>query len=430
MPRRNRRKLHRALRHRAEKKAQDRATRRRANQQARETAERAIARALARPKAMDAAASARPAAVVVAWASMRGLLELAGVDRPTTKRVQQLLYVVGEQVPSMARCELLPWLLLLARRTWHRPPSSWRAPGGSDRRKRDDLAKHLLTAFPVPAFLVRALDVDPLPVARVPLEDEWAVRLLSWIGQGRSLRKVPSEVLPTPLTRQMAHRFLSSTAATTPISALRHAQVLGHGGTPTLARRLLRTRLGVLRGSDPQVGEPFWDRVIAWLAGRPALWEGELDHVLGWVESAQREATADGRALVLRGRTDHAVQAAARSWWARQQPPRGHFPMSGLQPLAYESWEVVELDTPEALREEGRAMSHCVGTYVGLARKRRVSLWSIRQHKERLATVEVALPAAAVVQAKAKANRAISAQADSVLRMWARHNHLRLRLRP
>mgnify|MGYP006979932034 CR=1 FL=1 len=257
MPRRNRRKLHRAQRIAAEKQAATRAARRQAQRLADASAEAAIARALARPKTVPAPGAATPSAqVTLALASMTNLMELAGVDATTKAKVQQLVTVLGDKAPSLARCEMLPWFLLLARRPWHRAPDRWRPPGGSDRRKRDQLALHLLTAYPVPAFLVRSLDVDPLPVARIPVEDEWAVELLAWVGQGRSLRQVPAHVLPTPLTRKMAHRFLQATASTAPIAALRQAQVAAYGGSRGLARRLLGTRLGVLRGSDVHTGEP------------------------------------------------------------------------------------------------------------------------------------------------------------------------------
>jgi len=433
MPRRNRRKLHRMLRLRAEKRDAARAADRQRARYARQATERAIARALRRPKTSTTGQpTGQPPQVTLALASMNNLMELAGVGAPTRGRVRQVVEVVGRAAPSLARCEFLPWYLLLARRTWHRGPHSWKPPGGSDRRKRDDLALHLLTAYAVPPFLVRALDVDPLPVARIPVEEEWAVRLLCWVGQGHSLRKVPASVLPTPLTRRMAHEFLSATARTPPIVALRRAQVHGHGGAPELARLLLGTRLGVLRGDDQHVGEPFWDQVIAWLAKRPALWSGDaesLDRLLGWAEHAQRQAVADGRTLTLRGRTDRSILQAADRWWARRRPPRGHFPSSGLEPLQVGSWQIVELDTPRALRDEGQAMAHCVGTYVGLARKRRVSLWSIRRGAERRATVEVALPAATVVQAKGRANRAIGVEESSLLHRWATANRLMVRLR-
>lgn len=426
MPRRNRKKVHRAQRLAAETRRAERTeARRRAHDQAR-VAEAAIARALAR---RDLALPSLPAPAAAALTTVRELCGLASMPAAVTARVEGLLRVLAEQAPELAVSERLPWFLLLARQPWQRPLGQWRAPGGSTRRKADALVAHLLARFPVPPFLLRALDLDLVAIARVPEEDEWAVRVLAWVGAGRSLAKAPPEVLPTPLTRRTVHAFLGATARTAPIRALRRAQLAAHGAPAGTVRAVLQTRLAVLRGPDPGVGEPFWDTILAWYAARPGLYELDgpaLERVFAWVEAEQRLALADGRHLVLKGRPLDAVRRQVEAWHAARRPPSGAFPPSGLAPWAEGPWTLTELVTPQALRQEGTAMAHCVGAYVGLARKRRVSLWSMRLDGQRHATVEVALPTARIVQAKRKANQPIEAEARAVLRRFARASKLTL----
>jgi len=219
--------------------------------------------------------------------SIHNLLSLANVDQSVQGRVLRLQDAMWRIAPGAVTSEDLPWLLLIPRCPWVGSPETLRPPARSVRRKREAMALHLLTAYPVPPFLVRALDVEPLAVARVPEEDEWAVRILSHVGRGDSLRKlVGSRWLPSPLTRAMQHRFLSARADTPPILALRTAQVVGLGGPAAFARRLCRTRLQALRGPDPDVGEGLWHRsgrVLRPSAGREV--EGASAMVAG-LESA------------------------------------------------------------------------------------------------------------------------------------------------
>lgn len=426
MPRRNRQKLHKELRLRAEarKRSTHRARLARREEQAR-------IRALAEATLAGKAAARRPATTSrldAEISSIRGLCRLARVPREQRLRVERTCRAVGTQVPSLAVASQLPWFLLLSGPTWVRQPDTWRAPGGSVRRKRDSLAAHLLARFPVPAFLLRALDSDPLAVARVPVEDAWAVVLLAHVGQGASLRAlVGSPALPTPLTRKMCHALMAAKATTSPIEALRSAQVAGFGGPPHLAHLLARTRLGRLWGTDARIGERFWHEALAWLCTHERL-HGlrltELERLLAWLEHRRRDTA--GPPLDLRRLTAARARSEAEAWTLcqRRAAEPGSFPASGLLELQHGAWTLHEVRTRSALAEEGRAMGHCAWSYRTLIRKGKVALWSLRAAGVRVATVEVALGAARVVQAKRKHNRPIDSDELAVIRRWAALNRL------
>jgi len=436
MPRKNRRKLHRELRLAAEARHAAQTILRRRGREEAETS-RCLAEAVLRgelPARRGRFVAVHTQADRVV-ASILELLRLARVSRDTQRRVEQLVRAVHRLAPNLAVCDQLPWFVLLARQRWTRAPGDWQPPGGSKRRQRDAFAQHLLTRFPVPVFLMRSLDVEPLAVARVPVEDEWAVGLLARVGQGTSVRSlVGTPLLPVPLTRRMVHTFLSATASTEPVAALRSAQVLGLGGTQRLARAVLRTRLGRLHGPDAKTGEPFWHQVLTWVCAREPLHgvdAAALEQLFAWVEAHHRRAVAEGASWSLKGRTAESALRDASEWGAERRQVRGDaFPPSGLLALEEAPWSIVEIDTDALLREEGRAMSHCAHVYRGLIRKGKASLWSLRRDGKRRATVEVALGAGRVVQAKRARNEACGDAELEVLRRWAERNRLTVRLKP
>ncbi|MEO0605167.1 MAG: hypothetical protein AAF211_27300 [Myxococcota bacterium] len=375
MPRRNRQKWHRERRLAAEAaKARQRERQRRLEEQRAEARMRAEV-ALERTRSPVG----RSRAEVAERNSIRGLLALASVDQSVMRRVMRLHEALWALTPGSVTCDDLPWLLLVARCPWVGAPETFRPPTRSVRRKREAMAAHLLTAYPVPPFLLRALDVEPLAVARVPEEDEWAVRILSHVGRGDSLRKiVGTRWLPPPLTRAMQHRFLSARADTSPILALRTAQVVGLGGPAAFARRLCRTRLQSLRGPDPEVGEGFWHRVIGWLAGHPdthVLPLDDLDRILAWFEHRQRESLTQGTPMSFKGRTLRKVRQSTDDWWAHTERVSASrpFPPSGLVGLDDGPHTIREIRSYEALVEEGEIMHHCVASRLSPVRRDQIA---------------------------------------------------------
>lgn len=424
MPRRNRQKWHRERRLAAEADKARRRERRLREQQ--EQAD-AIRRADTAVHTMSQGRSPREEADRQA---ILNLLSLAAVDQSVTRRVLRLHEAMSRVAPGHITCEDLPWLLMIARCPWVGAPETFRAPTRSLRRKRQAMVLHLLTAYPVPPFLVRALDVEPLAVARVPEEDEWAVRVLSHVGRGDSLRKiVGTRWLPAPLTRAMQHQFLSATADTPPILALRAAQVVGLGGPAGFAWRLCRTRLQSLRGPDPEVGESFWHRVIGWLARQPEAHTLDievLDRILAWFEHRQRASLHHGSPLRFKGRTMRTVRHSTERWWVETQRIEAATPFApcGLLPFEDGPYAIREIRSLEELVQEGQVMHHCVATYEKLIQRGKVSIWSLRLGEHREATIEVALGAGKVVQIKQILNaEATEAQRDLV-RRWAALNHL------
>ncbi|MCA9489562.1 MAG: PcfJ domain-containing protein [Myxococcales bacterium] len=421
MPPRNRKKVAAETRARAEAQQAARRQRRLAHAEQEERTRAALARSKRQARAQAVATVSH---FTQAWTSVRSLLALARVRSDVRGRVEKLLKVLDAQAPALCSVDQLPWLLLLAGERWVRPADGFVSTASTVAQARDAVAAYLLARYPVPPFLLRALDVAPLAVARVPDEDRWAVAALAAVGRGQSLGDLAgTSVLASPLTRRMCHLFLRAGPAWTPIRALRHAQVVGFGGRPGLVDLLLHTTLGAYRGDHPWVGEPFWHRVIEWACARP--WVTDLDpaglqDVLSWLESEQWEACARGEELCLSGRTEASVARSVEAWRAlRDASRRGRFPASGIPAWTEDAWSITALDTPAALVEEGSRMRHCVGMYERLAASGKVALFSLRKAGVPRLTIEVVLATRHVVQAKGACNRMPNQDEAHALGRWA-----------
>lgn len=69
-----------------------------------------------------------------------------------------------------------------------------------------------------------------------------------------------------------------------------------------------------------------------------------------------------------------------------------------------DGFEIVKLDTPEALITEGRRMRHCVASYIRDVVAGRCSIFSIRTDERRIATVELDAKTGQLLQLKGFAN--------------------------
>ncbi|MFT4975504.1 MAG: hypothetical protein ACI8S6_001391, partial [Myxococcota bacterium] len=259
-------------------------------------------------------------------------------------------------------------------------------------------------------------------VIRLPLEQEWLLRLVARLGQGGSLQE--PGLLPVPLTRRMRALFLQAPRSDSPVAALRRAQILGAGGSAALLQVVLSTRLSRLQGGS----ERWWHAMLGWITSRDDLPCESVPELIGWlhrVHTSGDDYDPRGRptAAVLRQLEDRSAQlaeiGAADSW-----EPSG---LSGLElPGRSARWKIEELRTPAALSEEGRELSHCAWSYRHKVASGEVALFSLRRNGVRRGTIEVSLAWGEVCQARGKANRPLSAPARTVARQWARKNGLRV----
>jgi hypothetical protein len=325
-------------------------------------------------------------------------------------------------------------------RGWLRPLDEWVSPEGDADDQFAGLARHLFALYDVPRFLDAAWMEGLTPDGVV--HQGW----YSHVAAGGSIRTAKG--LPLPMTRRMAHHFVTAPDDFDIPAAIRYAQVLGLGGDERLARSLLATRIGTSFRDDD-----FWETVIRWFiahTGLDTLHHGPIIDYLHEQRFVPSVINPSSRLrgqprqpllvvpqpnLTMKGRTPEALLRAVERWHRRlgsERPAVGmEWRPSGIAPLVHRVgegadrrvYETSELIGTEELQEEGASMRHCVATYWNLCASGQSSIWSLTMEDtlgrvERLLTLEVRNGQRMIVQARGEANRPPTSEELHVLALW------------
>jgi len=319
---------------------------------------------------------------------------------------------------------------------WQEAPLSWRPAIAS-------LAHHLTGRYPIPAFMASVWHAT----------DAFADSRRSWViahAGGASFRSLP---LPIVMTRKMEHIFLASQHHLPLTTAIRRAELIALGMPTRLVAAVLATRLTTdLRNGD------FWRSVwLFFIMHAQEIDPAQIGPIIDYIQAVRHDhiqvETQDGTmqigppqpAFSMKGRTVPSLLRLMQEWhrslgstcndagyaWMR----------SSFKPLVIEEprhdetkpplrWQMVELTSSAHLREEGIAMHHCVGSYAHLCHRGKSSIWSLRiwngETIRPVLTVEVDPKDRAIVQARAKANKAPSGKPRRILHQWAAREGLQM----
>jgi hypothetical protein len=249
--------------------------------------------------------------------------------------------------------------------------------------------------------------------------------------------------------------------------------VLGIGGDEHLARAVIATRLGeVMEADGPLPEEPFWISVLHFFVNNPMLDTACVGPIVDYVHhrrTAPREAVGGGDGdtpvdpearggaapseFTMKGRTVPALLLLVEEWHRQlaresRKPPLEWEGAPGIQPLYFlegegaeqRCWRILELRTSRALRDEGKAMSHCVASYARSCARGHTSVWSMQVEEcrtgicRRVMTIAVHNARRAVTQARGRCNRMPGAKgatvrlndAPAILQQWAKQESLLL----
>ncbi len=278
------------------------------------------------------------------------------------------------------------------------------------------IIKHLFATYEVPKFMEHVFAEDNI------------VHMLWYIQLGRGDSVLNLCAFPARFTHKMAHEFRNTPGDVYTVEqAIRRAQALGYGATHRLAENIAWSA-NVAEIKD----NAFRDKVIQFVAkqARGAQF-AEIESVMGYVAEKRAEQTG----FKLKGRTWIATLKAAREY-EMEKAKRLAAEMGGdwkALPIAnYEKAEgnnvyrIVQLLTSEELYEEGREMSHCVAEYDEDCAQGDTAIFSLRRFTngkdsyETLATLEYRTDENAIVQAQARFNTYISAEAEEHILAWAK----------
>lgn len=299
---------------------------------------------------------------------------------------------------------------------WRKDIFGWKPSAKKPEAQLQELVFYLFCQYPVPAFLYKAF-----------FEKE-ALLFVQWfihIGTGNRIRELLS--IPIPFTQKMGHFFLQAPSRFTIPEALRWAQVKGLNGDDGLAERMAYSWLG----TKPFGDEEFWEAFIRIAVAGGLFNHDKLTELIDYVREAKRENAA----YSLKGRTLQSLLRQSDEWHKHILLVKGAqiWKASGIggyeMKKKEEAVRIEELTGSKLLADEGKAMRHCVGSYVPYCVSGKTAIFSLRKYTgdflmETLATIEVNIFNKRVVQAKAKMNNKISDEARKHLQRWAGGNGL------
>lgn len=293
---------------------------------------------------------------------------------------------------------LIEGVMALARRheNWLRPVEEWRPVNRNQQAQFGSLARYLLARYDVPVFM---------DLVWFRGDDAEARRQQNWfkhIGGGGNIRTAD---VPVRMSKKMAHYFLQAPEHCTVEEALRWGQVLGQGGSPSLAEAINASRLG--RSFD---NEEFWSTVIQFFVRLPGLDLNQVGPIVGYIQHRKYVPREDGGFgnggepslplepnFSMKSRSLPKLLGQVVRWqagWKREalvaeeeqeEPEKVKFNFFYLEeedestgrPL---QWTIQELTTARSLASEGDAMRHCVGSYTKKLGK--LSVWSVQVRDE------------------------------------------------
>ena len=326
---------------------------------------------------------------------------------------------------------------------WQQSPSEWKPDSRNPRRQFAALVRFLLARYDVPSCL------DSVWFSGW---DQEAQRQQGWfihVGSGQNIRTAD---LPLVLSKRMAHVFTEAPSELTATEALRWAQVVGQEGSEALAQAVIATELG-----RNFAEESFWSTVVLFLVENPMLDPDMVGPIVDYINHQKFVPTEEGEPpqpnYTMKGRSAVKLLSQVEEWHERlardNRQPGGSWESSGITGFEWMDdkeeglrWTIQELTSKRDLTLEGRAMNHCVASYVPNCRRGSKSVWSMQVadpegYSVRVVTIAVHNPSRNIVEVRGRFNavprqsgknpknktlerpyRELLARSGAVLRKW------------
>jgi hypothetical protein len=320
---------------------------------------------------------------------------------------------------------------------WIRVPEDWKPRSHNTSWQFHSLARHLLARYDVPTFM------NSVWMEGTSSQSATHQRWFIHVGQGQNMRT--AEGLPVSLTKKQAHLYLQAADDFDVVRAFRWAQIIDMGGWDRLVRAVVATRLGTDFRHDE-----FWTTVFRWLVTHPMLYSTHIGPIIDYlhqhrfvasVPNANAHLPGEPRLIArqpnlsMKDRTPEALLRSVADWHrdlGRQRAaPVVSWKPCGIAPFRLVEGQgdrervftITELLSSRELIEEGRAMSHCVGSYAHACASGRVSIWTLQfvdasGQEARMLTLEVVNETRQIIQARRKLNMTPTADDWAILRRW------------
>jgi len=328
--------------------------------------------------------------------------------------------------------------------SWLRTPETWKCRHKNKNRQFASLIRHLLGTYDVPSFMDKAWLVSPGHLNVVSGNGASAHRSWwLWVAKGNNIRKAPN--LPIPLTKKMAHHFLRAPTSYAVEEALRWGQIHALGGNERNVMGVLTTFL-----RSDFANNDFWTSVIRFFLANPMLDTFQYNPIADYLRN-QKYIAARGEQppqphLSMHGRTAEALLTQVESWhrrlgrFKRKKGPQDWEHHPDIADFIHQErkkinnayvnidYAITQLLTSQELKEEGRKLEHCVGSYSWSCIRGQRSIWSIRKVTASgytsMGTIEMDNKSRRVSQFSAKRNRRPDPKARFLLEQWAQINKI------
>lgn len=320
---------------------------------------------------------------------------------------------------------------------WVRQPEDWVNKTHNVERQFLGIVNHLFAKYKVPAFMHKCFYVT-VQINRK--HQEWFMHL----GSGQNIRNAKG--IPFPLTKMMAHHFTQAPENLSVQEAFTFARIRSIGGSKGLIEAWLGSRMANNTHSNPE----FWDSVLRFFIDNPMLDLNQVGPIIDYLYNQKfvdnMELTQDGQRinhgppqpfLSMKGRNPEVLLDQVEKWHTQtaKLKKRGAFVQwkpCGIDGARFEegagpgkkAFIITELLNSSELKEEGREMSHCVGSYSDSCSSGRCAVFSLRQVEGdgigRKATISVNLnPNKVLNEARGKRNDVLSQNISRLVRSWA-----------
>lgn len=319
---------------------------------------------------------------------------------------------------------------------WVRQPEEWKNRTHNVERQFLGLLNHLLAKYKVPSFMHKCFYVTNQVNRK---HQEWFMHL----GNGQNMRTAHG--LPMPLTKMMAHYYIQAPDELTVTEAFRFARIRSLGGSKGLVDAWLGSRM-----ANDYENPEFWDSVVRFFVENPMLDPSQIAPIIDYLHHQKFvdviEITQNGDRLnhgpaqphlAMKGRNPEALMTQVEKWHAQTAKinKKGTFTQwksCGIEGSRFEEgsnrnkrvYVVIELLNSSELKEEGREMHHCVGSYSGSCSSGRCAVYSLRQIEGdslgRKATISVNLtPSKMLQEARGRYNEVLPQNISRIVRSWA-----------
>ncbi|MCB2408809.1 PcfJ domain-containing protein [Hymenobacter lucidus] len=338
--------------------------------------------------------------------------------------------LAAKRTELLWRPELAPALAAVARLLPRRcrELASWQPRSRNPFRQLESLVRHLFDQYgDVPAWVISSWTAgrlhDGLNVAELTVH----------LGRGEALRTFTG--LPVGFSRKTEHHLRLAPAGYTFLQALRYAQLAARDQLAWLGP-VLDSRLGRQLSRDDE----FWLRVVDFFAATPMADPWQLGPVCDWIHQ-KRAVGIDGEpaqpGFSLKGRSMSSVLTQTAQWHRQlaQAPHRvpeasltlettwGALPVPDFAGGSKCPVRITQLRTYGHLIDEGRALRHCVASYLESCRRGRSAIFSLTLGGTRAVTLEVQANRT-VVQARGLFNRRPNDEEGAWIQRWATDNRL------